>query len=132
MKASMGLRTQAALFTAGTAGSLKADVSSSGVNYYDQVSLSTTGGGITETTSGSNGAGGTVYTTIVHLPDGTITSTTSATAPPTTGGELEFHRRWTIEKDSPVLGVRRITVLVTLTNPVIVKSVTFQMSTVRP
>ena len=118
--------------TAGTAGSLNADVSSSGVNYYDQVSLSTTGGGITETTSGSNGAGGTVYTTIVHLPDGTITSTTSATAPPITGGELEFHRRWAIEKDSPVLGVRRITVLVTLTNPVIVKSVTFQMSTVRP
>lgn len=114
--------------TAGTVGSLNADVSNSGVNYYDDVSLSATGGGITETTSGSTG----VYTTIVHLPDGTITSTTSASAPPITGEVLEFHRRWTIEKDSPVLGVRRITVLVTLTNPVIVQSVTFEMSTVRP
>jgi len=34
--------------TAGTAGSLTADLSNTGVNYYDDVSLSATGGGITE------------------------------------------------------------------------------------
>ena len=118
--------------SAGTAGSLNADVSSTGVNYFDDVSLSATGGGITETTSGSGSGGSAVYTTIVHLPDGTITSTTSGSPPPITGEALDFHRRWTIERDVPVPGVRRITVLVTLVNPPLVKAVTFQMSTVRP
>jgi len=118
--------------TAGTAGSLTADLSNAGVNYYDDVSLSATGGGITETTSGDNGAGGTVYTTIVHQPDGTITSTTSGAPPAPVGEVLDFHRRWIIEKDVPVVGVRRVTVLVTLTNPPVIKAVTFQMSTVRP
>ena len=117
---------------AGTAGSLTADLSNAGVNYFDDVSLSATGGGITETTSGDDGAGGTVYTTISHQPDGTITSTTSGAPPAVAGEVLDFHRRWTIEKDVPVAGVRRVTVLVTLTNPPVVKAVTFQMSTVRP
>jgi len=117
---------------AASAGNLTADVSNAGVNYYDDVSLSATGGGITETTSGDNGAGGTVYTTIVHQPDGTITSTTSGAPPAAAGEVLDFHRRWIIEKDVPVIGVRRVTVLVTLTNPPVIKAVTFQMSTVRP
>lgn len=117
---------------AGTAGSLNGDVSNAGVNYFDDVNLASTGGAVTETTSADNGAGGTVYTTIIHQPDGTITSTTSGAAPPVAGQVLDFHRRWIIEKDVPVVGVRRVTVLVTLTNPVIVKQVTFQMSTVRP
>jgi prepilin-type N-terminal cleavage/methylation domain-containing protein len=117
----------------GTAGSLTADLSNLGVNYFDDVSLSATGGGITETTSADNGAGGTVFTTVVHKADGTITSTTSGAAPGAVGGDvLGFHRRWIIEKDTPVVGVRRVTVLVTLTSPAIVKQVTFQMSTVRP
>lgn len=117
---------------AGTAGSLNGDVSNAGVNYFDDVNISATGGGVTETISGDNGAGGTVYTTIVHQADGTITSTNSGAAPAVAGDVLDFHRRWIIEKDLPVPGVRRITVLVTLTNPPVVRQVTFQMSTVRP
>src|SRR5258708_13639339 len=63
--------------TAGTAGSLNADVSSSGANYYDQVNLSATAAGITKTTSGSNAPGGTSYTTIVHFPTESSPSTTT-------------------------------------------------------
>jgi hypothetical protein len=37
-----------------------------------------------------------------------------------------------IEKDQPVSGVRRVTVLVTLKNPVLAQTITFQNSMVRP
>ena len=43
-----------------------------------------------------------------------------------------FKRRWIIEMDQPVTGVRRITVLVTLENQQVQPPVTFQMSMVRP
>jgi len=45
---------------------------------------------------------------------------------------MTFDRRWVIEQDQPVPGVRRITVLVTLMDKSIQPSVTFQMSMVRP
>jgi len=122
------------------AGSLTTDetatVTSNGstdsVDYFDQIQLSSAGGTISETSSGKDASGNTNYTTISHAPDGSITSGVTTSAPPPGPDTLVFKRRWTIEKDAPVGGVRRITVLVTLTNPVVVQSVTFQMSMVRP
>lgn len=122
--------------TSGTvAGSLTADTTASvtsngmteSVDYFDSILVSATGGAVSETMSGSSG-----FTTVTHTPNGIMTSTTTSSAPAPSADSLTFDRRWTIEKDVPVAGVRRITVLVTLTNPVLVKTVTFQMSTVRP
>jgi prepilin-type N-terminal cleavage/methylation domain-containing protein len=124
-----------AVTSGSTAGSLRSDLTSSvtsggstaSVDYFDSVQLSSTGGSISETySSGSN------FTTISHAPNGTITSATSTTAPTPSADTLIFKRRWVIEKDVPVAGVRRITVLVTLTDPAATKAVNFQMSTVRP
>jgi prepilin-type N-terminal cleavage/methylation domain-containing protein len=115
---------------------LTATVTSGGVtqvvDYFDSIQLSSTGGAVSETYSGKDGAGNTNYKTITHLPDGTTTTVTTTSAPTPAPDTLVYKRRWTIEKDSPVPGVRRVTVLVTLTNPGVAKAVTFQMSTVRP
>jgi prepilin-type N-terminal cleavage/methylation domain-containing protein len=123
-----------------TAGSLTADTSQTvtvganteTVDYYDVVQLSSGEGGISETASGKDVAGNTVFTTIAHKPDGTIVSTVGAALPPLAQDTLIFNRRWVIEKDQPVPSVRRITVLVTLKNPVLSQTVTFQNSMVRP
>ena len=83
------------------------------------------------TTCGNNSP----YVTLTFSPNGqTPTSTCSATPP--SGGET-FDRRWVIEQDQPVAGVRRVTVLVTLmyTSFLGLKGnspITFQMSMVRP
>lgn len=114
--------------TGASAGSLTSDVSLGSINYFDDVQLSATGGAISDTTSDSTGT----YTTILHQPDGTITSTSSATPPPPLAGSLLYHRRWTIESNSPNVGVRRVTVFVQLINPPLPRPVTFQMSMVRP
>jgi len=46
---------------------------------------------------------------------------------------MTFHRRWIIEADTPVTGVRRVTVLVTINSANIQPSnASFQMSMVRP
>ena len=111
-----------------SAGSLSSDASASGINYFDDVQISAVGGTITETTSDSSGN----YNTIVQQPDGTITSTSSAAAPAPQAETLQFHRRWVIEKDTPIAGVRRVTVFVQLLNPPVTKAITFQLSTVRP
>lgn len=131
---------EVAVTSGATAGSLTADVTATvtsngntdNVDYFDTIQLSSMGGNISETSSGKDSSGNTNYVTISHSPNGAVTSTTSSTAPAPTADTLTFARRWTIEKDAPVGGVRRVTVLVTLTNPVLVKSVTFQMSMVRP
>ena len=89
----------------GTAGSLAADVvqtvsvggTSADVNYFDQISLSASGGAISETVTSLDDAGSTVYTTTVHRPDGTITSTTSSTPAPAGANTNIFKRRWLIE-----------------------------------
>lgn len=107
------------------------------VAYYDDVSLTLTNstgncppssaGCFAETISTITN-GSTQFTTIYHSPDGQIGATLpSSTAPPTT-----FHRRWVIEADQPVVGVRRITVLVTLMDQTIRPGAVFQMSIVRP
>ena len=56
-----------------SAGSIAADATQGGLNYFDNVQVSATGGVISETTSDENGN----YTTILQQPDGTVTSTTS-------------------------------------------------------
>src|SRR5205807_7682595 len=114
--------------TGNSAGSLTADTSASGINYFDDIQISAVGGTISETSSDSSGN----YNTIVQQPDGTITSTSSAAVPALPAEALQFHRRWVIEKDTPIAGVRRITVFVQLLNPPVTKPITFQISTVRP
>jgi len=109
------------------------------VNYSDAVFISATN---------ASGAGGTIangslqetyqtagganpqYATLTFSPKGdTPTPTYSATAPTT--GET-FDRRWVIEQDQPIVGVRRVTVLVTLMDNTVQPPITFQMSMVRP
>lgn len=129
-----------------TAGSLTSDINqttactqgaSANVSYYDDVypnladGTSTcpdgTAGCFAETVSSFAGTSHT-YTTTVHSPTGTVQTTSSSTSPTGTS----FHRRWIIEANSPANGVRRITVLVSLTNSAIRPAVNFQMSIVRP
>jgi len=128
-----------AVTSGSTAGSLTSDVvstvtsggESASVNYHDEVRLSATGGAVSEVETAVDGAtGDTVYTTISHQPDGTVSSAQSTTAPTVTG-VMRYKRRWVIEKDQPTTGVRRVTVLVTLENPVNTP-VSAQMSMVRP
>jgi prepilin-type N-terminal cleavage/methylation domain-containing protein len=126
----------------GTAGSLTADtgpvsVTSAGVtenvDYYDLVQLSGSSGFVIESITGRDVDGNTTYTVLEHKPDGTINTTTSTTAPTMSGVDaVMFKRRWVIEKDVPVAGVRRITVLVMLQNVGGANAVTFQTSMVRP
>jgi len=123
-----------------TVGSLSADdsasVASGGipvevVNYYDDVVISDSNGAVAETVSLVS-SGTPSYKTTTHNPDGTITSTTSSSEPSAAAGEITYHRRWTIEMDQPVAGVRRITVLVTLEGQLVRPPVSFQMTMVRP
>lgn len=128
-----------------TAGSLTSDaqasVTSQGdtetVNYYDNVyisgsntSASAQTGAVTETVLGLvNGTE--TYTTLTHNPSGMLSQTQSASQPAAIPNSVAFHRRWVIEMDQPVTGVKRITVLVTLTNQYIKPPVSYQMSMVR-
>jgi len=123
-----------------TAGSLTSDsgptlVTSGGisknVSYFDEVSLSSSNGAITEVIKGVDGSGSTQYTSNTQRPDGTNVSSTSSTDP-TLASSLKFDRRWIIEADQPVAGARRVTVLVSLLNGPGNTQVTFQMSMVRP
>jgi prepilin-type N-terminal cleavage/methylation domain-containing protein len=110
---------------------------SASTNYYDDVNMSlangsgacpsSTAGCFAETVSGV-AAGATVYTTTYHSPSGILQSTNSGTPP---GGNT-FKRRWLIEPDTPTVGVRRVTVVVTLSDPSISPPVNFQMSMIRP
>lgn len=123
-----------------TAGSLTSDVVqhvtagavTESVNYYDGVLLSSAGGSISETRTSLDGSGNIQYTTTTHSANGTITTSAPNTTPPSTQGTASFKRRWIIEQDQPAAGVRRITVLVTLTNQVIQPPISFQMTMVRP
>ncbi|HEV3041804.1 MAG TPA: prepilin-type N-terminal cleavage/methylation domain-containing protein [Candidatus Angelobacter sp.] len=123
----------------GTAGSLTSDTSQSvtsggitqQVDYFDTVQLSSGGGSIIETTTAPNGNGGTNYTTTTQGPNGEITVATSST-PVNSADMVTFKRRWVIEQDVPISGVRRITVLVSMPNPVAGQQSTFQISMVRP
>jgi prepilin-type N-terminal cleavage/methylation domain-containing protein len=122
----------------GTAGSLTSDVSQSvtvgavteTVSYFDQVQISSGSGSMVETVAGTDSFGKLVYTTTTHTPDGKISITQSPTPPASPGDMLTFGRRWIIEQDVPVAGVRRITVLISLQNTA--SQAKFQTSMVRP
>lgn len=123
----------------GTAGSLVADttatVTSGGVtqnvDYFDTIQISAGNSGVSETFTGLNGGGATTYTTVTHSPNGVVTAGAATTVAPVPAPDaITFKRRWVIEQDVPVVGVRRITVVVTVTD--VPKAVPFQMSMVRP
>jgi Tfp pilus assembly protein PilV len=123
-----------------TAGSLTSDVQAASVtcngytdtiDYYDDVQIGDANGASCETTSGLS-SGSLLYTTTCHTPGGSLTTTTSPTANTSDQSAIAFHRRWTIEMDQPVTGIKRITVLVTLENGYVQPGVSFQMSMVRP
>lgn len=97
------------------------------INYFDQIGLSATAGSFSETVSSVSGTT-TTYTTTNHFPSGVVSVASSTTAPTT----ISFLRRWTLEGDTPVAGVRRITVLVISQDPAIKPPVSYQISVVRP
>ena len=108
---------------------------STAVSYFDYVYLSTQNGTMSETykkscTGPPAGTGN--YVTVSYSPNGQTPAYPAPcfAAPPDAG--MTFDRRWVIEQDQPVPGVRRITVLVTLMDKSIQPPVTFQMSMVRP
>jgi len=110
-----------------TSGGIPAEL----VNYYDDVEISDSSGAVSETVS-QVVAGTTSYQTTSHNPDGTITTSSSASSTAADVNAVGFHRRWTIEMDQPVTGLRRVTVLVNLQNSYMNPPVSFQMTMVRP
>ena len=111
-------------------GSLGGDVA----GYFDDVNLSVSSGadcpnstaGCFSESGSSVVAGVTTYTTIYHSPDGRVWYDNAAP------NKATFHRRWVIEANQPVVGTRRVTVLVTLANSAVKPAASFQMSIVRP
>ena len=98
------------------------------VDYYDDVQITNNNGELCETVGASP-----TFTTTCHAADGVpVASSTSATATTAEVGTVAFHRRWTIEMDQPVPGVKRVTVLITLSNGYVQPGVSFQLSAVRP
>jgi len=122
-----------------SAGSLTTDVLqdvtvngvSEAVNYYDEVFFAASQGALAETTTGFDGNGNLQYATVTYTPDGNMSAPVLSSTPPNTGS-IVFKRRWIIELNQPVTGVRRVTVLVTFSNQQVQPAVTFQMSMVRP
>ena len=123
-------------------GNLAADVSQTNtvgavtqlVDYFDSVQISTGNGSSIEITTGKDSKGNANYTQVTHTPNGGAQAQTFAGAPPAPNPDmLVFNRRWLIEQDVPVKGVRRITVLVTLNSVAAGPSAnSFQSSMVRP
>jgi len=112
-----------------SAGSLTSDVT----GYYDNVYFSPTVGALVETTTGVDPVTGNLqYSTMSYTPDGNMAGPNTTSTPPSSTGSTVFERRWMIEQDQPVVGVRRVTVLITLLNQSTAAGVTFQMSMVRP
>jgi prepilin-type N-terminal cleavage/methylation domain-containing protein len=106
--------------------------------YFDTIQISagavaSSNGDLLETTTGTDSTGSPNYTIVKHQPDGTATSATASGSPPAaTSDMLIFDRRWLIEQNVPVTGVRRITVLIILKTAVNGQHATFQTSMVRP
>jgi Tfp pilus assembly protein PilV len=112
-------------------GSLTSDTVSNSVPYYDEVYFNPALGGMEETI-GEDNNGTTQYFTTTYSPGGQMTTTAATSTGPSAAGQIAYKRRWIVEQDQPVNGVKRITVLVTLENTMIQPPVTFQMTTVRP
>jgi type IV pilus modification protein PilV len=125
----------------GTAGSITSDttanVTVSGattpISYYDEVFFSPTQGSVSETSSGLDASGNVQYSTTVNQPNGIVLpNQLSSSRAALIAGAVYFKRRWVIEQDQPIAGVKRITVWVSLENLSIAPNVQFQMSIVRP
>ncbi len=86
-----------------SAGSLAADVT----GYYDEVYYSPSEGALVETTTGLDANGNLQYTTMTYTPDGNMAGPTYAASAPDSTGSRVYERRWIIEQDQPVTGVRR-------------------------
>lgn len=99
------------------------------VSYFDSVCLSTQNGVMSETYQDPYSSSP-LYDTLSFSPNGQPPQISYSSTPPTVG--MTFGRRWVIEQDQPVAGVRRITVLVILMDKTVQPPVTFQMSMVRP
>jgi prepilin-type N-terminal cleavage/methylation domain-containing protein len=112
-------------------GSLSSDTVQNSVPYYDEVYFNPALGGMEETI-GEDNNGTTTYVTTSYSPGGQITTSAATSSGPSTSGQIAYKRRWIVEQDAPVNGVKRITVLVSLENTMIQPPVTFQMTTVRP
>jgi prepilin-type N-terminal cleavage/methylation domain-containing protein len=115
-------------------GSLTADVASGATNYYDEITLSSVTGQVSESIASTTG-GTTTYTNVIHSATGYV-DTAGTNVPITAEGGTVFHRRWLIEADPVVNGVtltgsRRITVRVTQASTSS-HPVSFQMSAIRP
>jgi prepilin-type N-terminal cleavage/methylation domain-containing protein len=117
--------------TADTSGSVTSNGITETVDYFDDVETSQANGAISETVNQQVG-GVFEYVTTAHNADGTTTVTNNTAASTSDANVIAFHRRWIIEKDQPIAGVRRITVLVTLSNGYMNPPVHFQTSMVRP
>jgi prepilin-type N-terminal cleavage/methylation domain-containing protein len=126
----------------GTEGSLTSDIQvatvtcggtalTGPINYFDDVNVNNSSGAVCETVS-SIIAGVQQYTTTCHQPSGLVSTSTSASASASDPGTTAYHRRWTIEEDQPIPGVRRMTVLVMMQNSFVNPPVSYQMSMVRP
>jgi Tfp pilus assembly protein PilV len=109
-------------------GSLGSDTT----GYFDEVYFSPAEGAIIETTTGLDSSGNLQYETTTYTPDGHMSAQASSSTPPNTSLSTVFKRRWLIEQNQPVTGVRRVTVLVALQGQAAASAVTFQMSMVRP
>ncbi|HKD83091.1 MAG TPA: prepilin-type N-terminal cleavage/methylation domain-containing protein [Candidatus Angelobacter sp.] len=126
--------------TGNSSGSLTADTNATvnngvlppeQVDYFDTVSISSGNGNMVETVSGKDASGNPTFITTTHAPDGSITTSTSSTAPAQASDTLTFSRRWLIEQNVAGLpaGVRRFTVLVSLKVPAF--PTTFESSMLR-
>jgi Tfp pilus assembly protein PilV len=113
-------------------GSLTSNVVNGEIPYFDEVFFSPSQGSIEETVGSVDSNGNTQYQTVTYTPNGQINVSAATAAGPSTTGQTAFQRRWIIEQDVPVVGVRRVTVLVTLEYTLVQPPVSFQMSMVRP
>jgi prepilin-type N-terminal cleavage/methylation domain-containing protein len=122
---SLTSNTQATFATAGT---------NEVFAYNDQVQISTTNGLAREVIVGTDTTGTVGYWEISTSPNGTANSVFTVGVPAATADDLIFTRRWAVEVDKPAVGLRRITVLVSLVSPIDVggKVSNFQATLVRP
>jgi prepilin-type N-terminal cleavage/methylation domain-containing protein len=117
---------------AGAGGTTSANSDAAVTVYYsDAIYYSTANSTMQETYQTAGGATP-LYTILTFSPNGAAPVVQqNQTSPPSSSTET-FDRRWLIEQDQPVAGVRRITVLVTLLDQTVQPPVTYQMSMVRP
>jgi Tfp pilus assembly protein PilV len=111
-----------------SAGTLASDTA----GYFDEVYFSSLEGALEESTTSLDANSNVQYKTTIYAPDGSMSTPPASSTAPNAAGSTVFKRRWIIEQDQPVTGVRRVTVLVTLLNNDVRPPVTFQMSMVRP